>query len=92
MPEVVNMTVPYLYIFCQHSGDEQAKDWLKSCFTFNQCIFKLVPDDGFMQKPKHAAPFGQWQILSETVVLTNGTSFYLSIRVLQGLLVMLTVL
>jgi len=26
MPEVV--TVPYLYIFCQHSGDEQAKDGL----------------------------------------------------------------
>jgi len=51
-----------------------------------------VPDDGFLQKPKHAAPFGQQKILSETVGVTNGTSVYLSVHISQGLLVMLTVL
>lgn len=32
---------------------------LKSCIVPCYCIFKPVPDDEFLKKPKYVAPFGR---------------------------------
>ena len=41
-------------------------------------IFLPVPDEGFMEKSKHVARFGQYSTLTADTALIGGASVYLT--------------
>jgi hypothetical protein len=38
------------------------------------CVCLCVPEDGYINRPKHVARFGQWRALSENRVVIDGPS------------------